>query len=45
VRLEDVSRQGAVAQVVSETEVVTSGEQVPIPFTLEVDRSALDPRG
>jgi putative lipoprotein len=45
VRLEDVSRQDAAAEVVAESEVVTSGEQVPIPFTLEVDRSALDPRG
>jgi putative lipoprotein len=45
VRLEDVSRQDAAAEVVAETEVVTSGEQVPIPFAVEVDRSALDPRG
>jgi putative lipoprotein len=45
VRLEDVSRQDASAGLVAETEVVTSGEQVPIAFALEVDRSALDPGG
>jgi len=29
---------------VAESETVTSGEQVPIPFALAVDTSALDPR-
>jgi uncharacterized lipoprotein YbaY len=43
VRLEDVSRQDAAAEIVAETEIVTSGEQVPIPFALELDPPSLEP--
>lgn len=42
--LEDVSRQDIAAITVAESETVTSGEQVPIPFALAVDTSALVPR-
>ena len=42
VRLEDVSRQDVAVEVVADTQVVTQGEQVPIPFELEVDTAALD---
>jgi putative lipoprotein len=44
VRLEDVSRQDVAAAIVAESLTVTRGEQVPIPFELEIDRSTLDPR-
>ncbi len=44
VRLEDVSRQDVAAAIVAESLTVTRGEQVPITFELEVDRSTLDPR-
>jgi putative lipoprotein len=44
VQLQDVSRQDVPADVVAECEIVTAGEQVPIPFALDVDPSALDPR-
>lgn len=44
VRLEDVSREDIAPVSVAESETVTSGEQVPIPFALAVDTSALDPR-
>jgi len=37
--LEDVSRQDIAAISVAESETVTSGEQVPIPFALAVDAS------
>jgi putative lipoprotein len=44
VRLEDVSRADAPAVVLAESEIVTTGEQVPIPFLLGGD-AVLDPRG
>jgi putative lipoprotein len=44
VRLEDASRQDVAAVIVAESLTVTVGEQVPIPFELEVDHSTLDPR-
>ena len=37
VRLEDVALQDAPAVLVAEFEVVTQGEQVPIPFALDAD--------
>lgn len=37
VRLEDVSRQDAAAEIVAECEVPTEGLQVPLPFRLEYD--------
>ena len=42
VRLEDTARQDVAATLLAETEVVTTGEQVPIPFTLDADLSSLD---
>jgi putative lipoprotein len=44
VTLEDISRADAAAEKLAETRIATQGAQVPIPFTLTVDRSALDPR-
>ena len=44
VRLEDVSRQDAPARCLAETEIVTEGEQVPIPFALEAEPTALGER-
>jgi putative lipoprotein len=43
VRLEDTARQDVAAALLAETEVVTTGEQVPISFTLDADLSSLDP--
>jgi putative lipoprotein len=45
VRLEDVSRADAPAVVLAESEIVTTGEQVPIPFLLDRGDAVLDPRG
>lgn len=42
--LADVSRADAPAVKLAETSFSTQGAQVPIPFTLTVDRSALDAR-
>jgi putative lipoprotein len=42
VRLEDVSRQDAPAEVIAERTVPTEGRQVPIPFRLEYDPAAID---
>lgn len=44
VSLEDISRADAPAEKLAETRIATQGAQVPIPFTVTVDRSALDPR-
>lgn len=43
--LEDASREDAAPVVVDESEIITSGEQVPIPFALAIDASTLDARG
>jgi putative lipoprotein len=43
VRLSDVSRQDAAAQVIAETTFATAGKQVPIPFELSYDASAIQP--
>jgi putative lipoprotein len=42
VRLEDVSRQDAPAEVIAERTVPTEGRQVPIPFQLEYDPASID---
>lgn len=42
--LEDISRADAPAETLAETSFSTQGAQVPIPFTLTVERSALDAR-
>lgn len=44
VRLLDVSRVDAPAITLGRTEVVTRGEQVPIPFTVGYDSDAIDQR-
>jgi putative lipoprotein len=44
VRIEDVSRADAAARVVAEVREAFGARQVPIPFTLSVPRSAIDPR-
>jgi putative lipoprotein len=44
VRLEDVSRQDVAADLVAESAVVTSGEQVPVPFQLDLEDTSLDAR-
>jgi putative lipoprotein len=44
VTLEDVSRADAIADKLAEERFATEGAQVPIPFTITVDRSALDAR-
>jgi uncharacterized lipoprotein YbaY len=44
VRVEDVSRAGAPATVMAESREAFGSRQVPIPFTLKVPRSAIDPR-
>jgi putative lipoprotein len=43
VRLEDVSRADAPAQLIGEQDIVTSGRQVPIPFEVRYDPKAIDP--
>jgi putative lipoprotein len=45
VRLEDLSRADAPAVALAESEVVTTGEQVPIPFALEPGEVVLEPQG
>ncbi len=42
--LEDISRADARAVTLAEERKATGGAQVPIPFTMSVDRAALDPR-
>ena len=44
VTLQDVSRADAPAEVVDSQTVTTSGENVPIPFTLTYDPMQIDPR-
>jgi uncharacterized lipoprotein YbaY len=44
VQLVDVSRADAPATVLAEQEIVTGGQQVPIPFELQYDPAAIDPR-
>jgi len=43
VRLADVSRADEPATVIAQQLIQTSGEQVPIPFTLPVARDRLEP--
>lgn len=44
VTLEDVSRADVAAEKLAESRFSTDGAQVPLPFTLTVDRSELDER-
>jgi uncharacterized lipoprotein YbaY len=44
VRLLDVSRADAPAVMVGRVEIVTRGEQVPLPFTIAYDAAAIDAR-
>ncbi len=44
VRLQDISRADAAAVLLDEVVITTSGEQVPIPFALAYDPSAIDER-
>lgn len=44
VRLLDVSRVDAPATMLGRVEIVTRGEQVPLPFAIGYDASAIDPR-
>lgn len=44
VRLLDVSRADAPADVIGRVEIVTRGEQVPVPFALPYDASRIEPR-
>jgi putative lipoprotein len=44
VRLEDGSRADAPAVTLAESEIVTTGEQVPIPFALEPGEDVPEPR-
>ena len=44
VKLVDVSRADAPAPVLAEQEIVTGKKQVPIPFELQYDPTAIDPR-
>jgi uncharacterized lipoprotein YbaY len=44
VRLLDVSRSDAPAELMGRVEIVTRGEQVPVPFVVRYDADALDPR-
>lgn len=43
VRLEDVSRQDAPAELIAECTLPTQGRQVPLPFRLEYDDAEIDP--
>ncbi len=43
VRLLDVSRADAPATTLARAEIVTRGEQVPLPFTLRYDAAAIQP--
>jgi putative lipoprotein len=45
VKLEDISRADAPSTVIAEQTIVTTGQQVPIPFTLIYDPTQIDPRG
>lgn len=45
VKLEDVSRADAPSTVIAEQTIVTTGQQVPIPFTLTYDPSEIQPMG
>ncbi len=44
VRLLDVSRMDAPATLLGRVEIVTRGEQVPVPFTIGYDAAAIDAR-
>jgi len=44
VRLEDVSLADAPAKVLAEQKIELSGQQVPIPYSLKVDSTQIDPR-
>ena len=44
VQLLDVSRMDAPATTLGRVEIVTRGEQVPVPFTVGYDAAAIDPR-
>ena len=44
IRLQDVSRADAPAIVLAEQVITTSGEQMPLPFTLNYDPAAIDER-
>ncbi len=43
VKLQDVSRADAPATVLAEQQIVTQGEQVPIPFRLEYNPADIQP--
>jgi putative lipoprotein len=43
VRLLDVTRADIAGVILARTEVVTSGEQVPVPFTLRYPPDAIQP--
>lgn len=43
VQLSDVSRQDAAAPVLAETTITPAGRQVPLPFDLRYDPSAIEP--
>ena len=44
VSLQDISRADAPAVVVASQTIQTGGKQVPIPFALDYDPGAIDPR-
>lgn len=44
VQLQDVSRADAAAQVIAGQTITTTGETMPIPFTLIYDPAQIDPR-
>jgi uncharacterized lipoprotein YbaY len=44
VQLQDVSKADAVAEVIASQTITTTGENVPIPFTLTYDPAQIDPR-
>jgi putative lipoprotein len=44
IKLLDVSQQDALAKVIAEQTLTTTGEQVPIPFKLKFKRSAIQPQ-
>jgi putative lipoprotein len=44
VKLQDVSRADASAQVIASQTITTTGENVPIPFALSYDPAQIDPR-
>jgi len=45
VKLQDISRADAPAELLGEQRIEANGQQVPIPFVVEYDLSRIDPRG